>query len=171
MPGGLATLYALDPLSNTLCFNDGQQGHVVQKNEIRNRCSDIDFNTYHAGNFTVGTEGGRAGNIIDLGSPGELKERYGYSESSVAFGQGFASLRLESGKVVVLKDRGTVQELKESNELFKAGKSLAAVPIKLGHIYLVRLTDTFDKSFQILAKFVVVSYVPNESVAIRWQLF
>jgi hypothetical protein len=171
VPGGLATLYALDPLAHTLCFHDGQNGYVVQQNEIKNRCTDLEFNSYDAGGFTVAVEGGRAGNIIDLGTAGELKQRYGYAESSLSTGQGFASIRLENGKVVILKDQRSFQELKESAELFKPGKINAASPIKLGHIYLVRLTDTNDKSFQMLAKFVVVSYVPNESVAIRWQLF
>jgi hypothetical protein len=171
LPGGLATLYALDPLAHTLCFLDGQNGYVVQENEIRNRCMDLEFNSYSAGGFTVGAEGSRAGNIIDLGTAGELRQRYGYAESSLSTGQGFTSLRLENRRVVILKDQRSFQELKESEELFKPGKMNAASPIKLGHIYLVRLTDTNDKSFRMLAKFVVVSYVPNESVAIRWQLF
>jgi hypothetical protein len=170
--GGVATLHALDPLAHTFCFRDGQDGYVVQQNEIRNRCDDLEFNSYNIGNFTVGNEGGRVGNIVDLGVAAELKKNYGYEESSLSTGQGFVSLRVEDGKVVVLKDRKaqTVQQLKESEELFKDGKSLATLPIKLGHIYLVRLTDTHDKSFQLLGKMVVVAYVPNESVTIRWQL-
>jgi hypothetical protein len=32
------------------------------------------------------------------------------------------------------------------------------------------LTDIHDKSFQLLAKMMVVSYQPNDSVTIRWQL-
>jgi hypothetical protein len=170
--GGVATLYALDPLAHTFCFRDGQDGYVVQQSEIRNRCNDLEFNSYKVGGFTVGNEGGRIGNIIDLGAADELKQKYGYEESSLATGQGFISLRVENGKVVILKDRKaqTVQELMESKELFMEGKSLAALPIKLGHIYLVRLTDAHDKSFQLLVKMVVVAYRPNESVTIRWQL-
>jgi hypothetical protein len=70
--GGMVTLYALDPLAHTFCFHDGQNGYVFQQNEIRNRCDDLEFNSYNAGNFTVGNEGGRVGNIIDLGAADEL---------------------------------------------------------------------------------------------------
>ncbi len=168
--GGVAILYALDPLAHTFCFREGQAGLVVQHHEIRNRCSDVDFNSYNRGNFTVATEGGRIGSIIDLGNAAELKDKYRYRESSLATGQGFASIRLENSQLVILKDRETTQPLTESQELFKEGKTLATLPIKLGHVYLVRLTDRHDKSFQLLAKMMVVSYVPNESVTIRWQL-
>jgi hypothetical protein len=169
--GGMVTLYALDPLAHTFCFHDGQNGYVFQQNEIRNRCDDLEFNSYNAGNFTVGNEGGRVGNIIDLGAADELQRQYGYDESSLTRGQGFASLRVENGKLVILKNRRpqTTQELKESNKLFEKGMSLATAPIKLGHCYLVRLTDTDDKSFQALIKMVVIAYTTNESVTIRWQ--
>ncbi|HKO41958.1 MAG TPA: hypothetical protein VJU84_01605 [Pyrinomonadaceae bacterium] len=102
--GGLITLYALDPLARTFCFADGKDGHIFQNYEVRNRCSDIDFNNYNAGNFTVGVEGARLGRIIDLGTALELKQRYGYEET-VGNGQGFASLHIEDGRIVVLKDR------------------------------------------------------------------
>ena len=171
LPGGVSTLYALDPLANSFCFRDGQEGHVVQQNEIRNRCSDLDFNTYNEGNFTVGVEGGRVGSIIDLGTDDNLREKYGYSQSKLAVGEGFVSLRVEDGKVVTMKDRKarTVQELTDADELFAEAKSLAAA-IKAGHIYLIRLTDTHDKAFQLLVKLVVLAYTPDGSVTIRWQI-
>lgn len=97
--GGITTLYALDPLARTFCFGDGREGGVFQQNEVRNRCSDIDFNNYYQGNLTVGVEGGRIGTIVDLGSASELEKRYGYSET-VGKGQGFASLRVENNQVL-----------------------------------------------------------------------
>lgn len=168
--GGLATLYALDPLARTLCFNDGLEGGAFQQNETRNRCSDIDFNAYTAGGFSVGVEGGREGAIVDLGSAAELQKRYGYTET-VGAGQGFASLRAAGGKVFILKDTQshTEQELAESAALFAAGKSTANAPVKPGHIYLLRITDRTDKSFERLVKLLVVAYRPEESVTVRWQ--
>lgn len=77
----LATLHALDPLSRTLCLKDGQPGGGFQNNEVRNRCSDIDFDSYNSGSFTVGIEGGRQGNIIDLGTADDLMKKYGYEET------------------------------------------------------------------------------------------
>jgi hypothetical protein len=72
--GGVVTLYALDPLARTFCFADGREGGMFQQNETRNRCSDIDFNTYNESSLTVGVEGGRTGAIIDLGSAIELEK-------------------------------------------------------------------------------------------------
>jgi hypothetical protein len=169
--GGLITLYALDPLARTFCFADGKDLHTFQNYQVGNRCSDIDFNNYNAGNFTVGVEGARLGRIIDLGTAVELKQRYGYEET-IGNGQGFASLHIEDGRVMVLKDRRSqaMQELKEHTLLFQEGASSASASIKLGSIYLVRLTDRHDKAFQRIIKLVVIAYKPNESVTIRWQV-
>ncbi len=169
--GGIVTLYAIDPLARTFCFADGKDGHIFQNNEVRNRCSDIDFNNYNAGSFTVGVEGGRVGRIIDLGNAAELRQRYGYEET-VGNGQGFASLRVENDRVVILKDRRSqaVQELRESALMFQEGTSGASAPIKLGNIYLMRLTDRHDRTFQRIVKLMVIAYTPNESVTIRWQV-
>lgn len=168
---GLATLHALDPLSSALCLKDGRPGRGFQDNEVRNRCSDIDFNSYNTGAFTVGIEGARLGNIIDLGTAEDLKKKYGYQET-LGQGQGFASLRMEGSRLVILKDRrtGTVQELEEARELLEASRKGAAAAVRLGHIYLMRLTDGHDKTFNLIAKLIVVDYRPNESVTIRWQL-
>ena len=167
--GGIVTLYALDPLARVFCFADGKDGQVFQHHEVRNRCGDIDFNSYNAGSLTVAVDGGRVGRIVDLGNAGELKQRYGYAET-VGNGQGFASLRIENGRVVVLKDlkAHTVQELKESALLFQDGVSNASATIRLGNLYLVRLNDLRDGTFRIV-KLMVIAYTPSESVTIRWQ--
>ncbi len=47
--GGVATLYAHDPLTQSVCFRDGGAGHVFQQNEVRNRCSDFNYHSYYAG--------------------------------------------------------------------------------------------------------------------------
>jgi hypothetical protein len=169
--GGIATLYALDPLARTFCFGDGREGHIFQQGEVRNRSSDIDFNAYNESALTVGIEGGRSGTIIDLGSAAELQKRYGYTET-VGNGQGFASLRAANGKIYIIKERQphTEQELTESALLFANSKSSATAPVKPGHIYLVRITDSSDKSFERLVKLLVIAYTPGESVTFRWQV-
>lgn len=168
--GGIATLYALDPLSQTLCFEDGKEGKTIQQNQVRNRCSDIDFNAYKENSFSVGIEGGRNGVIIDIGMASELQKRYGYTET-VGGGQGFASLRVANGKAFILKDykSGSEQDLAESSSLFTNGNTNVSVPVKLGHIYLLRITDRNDKSFERFFKLIVVSYKEGEYVTIRWQ--
>lgn len=152
-------------------FADGLEGGVFQHNEVRNRCSDIEFKNYNGNSFSVGNEGGRIGTILDLGSSNELEKRYGYSET-VGKGQGFASLRVENNNVLILKDRRTQSEqnLVESALLFAESEKGANASIKLGHIYLLRIVDRYDKNFERIVKLIVIAYIPNESVTTRWQL-
>jgi hypothetical protein len=169
--GGVATLYALDPLSDSFCFGDSKDGHVFYNNEVRNRCSDVDFGNYRAGSLSVGIEGGRLGTIVDLGSAVELGKKYGYQET-VGNEQGFASLRRAGDKAIVLKGKSgqAAQQLAESALLFGEGRSNASAPVKLGDIYLIRLTDSFDKSFERVVKLKVIAYTPDVSVTVRWLL-
>jgi hypothetical protein len=168
--GGVATLYGLDPLSQSFCFSDPGEGHVFQQHAVRNRCSDINYGSYHAEHFSVGIEGGRLGNLVDLGTADDLKKEYGYEET-VGGGQGFASIHLEDGNVVILKDRRAqlMQALKESATVFGQPAKPGEAPVKLGHIYLARITDNHDSSFQLVVKLLVIAYVPGESVTLRWQ--
>lgn len=168
--GGVVTLYALDPLSQSFCFRDAGAGLTFYQHEVRNRCSDINFSNYYAEHFAVGIEGGRVGAIVDLGTADDLKKKYGYEET-VGNGQGFASVHLKDGKFVILKHRraGAMQELQESAQLLAAPASAAKAPVKFGHIYVARIIDRNDADFQLLVKLLVIGYVPGESVTIRWQ--
>ena len=168
----IATLFVRDPLTQSVCFRDGGPSGVFQNGQLRNRCSDLNFNSYVANGFKVGIEGGRDGIILDLGTPEELKTKYGFSET-VGGGQGFASISVNNGKALILKDykTGSLQELTGTTALFgKPTEATESAPVKLGHIYLVRITDRHDKSVDVFAKVLVVAHVPNESVTVRWQL-
>ena len=168
---GIATLFARDPLSQSLCLRDGGPGGTFQNGQTRNRCSDLNFDSYSANAFSVGVEGGREGVILDLGTPQELKGKYGYSET-VGGGQGFASIGVRNGKALILKEykSGELQEVAESAQLFGSPKAVFSVPVKPGHIYLLRVTDRHDKAYEMVAKILVVAYVPGESVTVRWHL-
>jgi hypothetical protein len=168
--GGVITLYALDPLTQSFCFRDAGAGLTFQQYEVRNRCSDINFNNYYAEHFAVGIEGARVGSIVDLGTADDLRKKYGYQET-VGGGQGFASVHVDSGKVVILKDRRAriMQDLQESTQLFAAPTPGAKAPVKLGHVYLARITEGSDDRAQVLVKLLVIGYVPGESVTFRWQ--
>jgi hypothetical protein len=170
LKGGVITLYALDPLAQSFCFRDAGNGHVFYQHEVRNRCSDINYSSYYAEHFAVGIEGRRLGSIVDLGASDDLKKEYGYEET-VGGGQGFASVHLEDGKVVILKDRRAqaMQDLKEAAQLFTQATSVAKAPVKIGHVYLARITDSDDGNFQVVVKLLVIGYVPGESVTFRWQ--
>jgi len=109
---------------------------------------------------------------LDLGTADELRNRYGF-EDAQGGGTGFASLHLQGDKVMVLKQdlsRQEFQPLQEGSRLFTEVGPSATAPVKLGHIYLVRITDKKDKSTQQLVKLIVISFRPEEAVTLRWEL-
>lgn len=78
---------------------------------------------------------------------------------------------------MILKDRktNTLQELREGGVLFQIqsqrdATAKGSAAIKAGHIYLARIIDRHDASFQLFVKMLVLSYTPNESVTFRWEL-
>lgn len=172
--GGVFTMYALDPLARTLCFSDGKEGMAFVNHQWGNRCSDLSFGLAGNGSFVSGIEVSRVAAIVDLGTPNDLRERYGFEDADNG-GVGFASIRLEEGKVMVLqednsgKTKPVMQALREGPKLLEVGPS-ANAPIKLGHIYVLRIADTKDKSFQQVVKLMVISYRPDEAVTLRWEL-
>lgn len=171
--GGVFTMYVLDPLARTLCFSDGKEGMAFMNNQWENRCSDLSYSPAGNGSFVTGIEINRVAAIVDLGTPNDLRTRYGFEDADNG-GVGFASLRLEEDKVTVLKEDNSKtkpiwQPLEESPKLFEV-KSSATAPIKLGHIYLVRVADTKEKSLQVVVKLMVIAYRPDEAVTLRWEL-
>lgn len=170
--GGIFTLYMLDPLARTLCFTDGKEGMTVISNDWGNRCSDLSFTLASGGSFVSGIEANRMAAIVDLGSADELRSRYGFEDANGG-GTGYASLHLAGDKVMVLKQdlsKPEYQPLQEGSKLFSEVAPSAVAPIKLGHIYLVRIADKKDANFQQLVKLIVIAYRPEESVTLRWDL-
>jgi hypothetical protein len=172
--GGVFTLHALDPLSRTLCFSDGKEGMAFANNQWENRCSDLSYSLAGNGSLVTGIESNRVAAIVDLGTPDQLRERYDYDDAERG-GNGFASLRLEGGKIMILQDNSNRnkqvwQPLKEGSQLFTEVKSSANAPIQLGHIYLLRIADQQDKNFQQIVKLMVIAYRPDEAVTLRWEL-
>ena len=170
--GGIFTMYIHDPLARTMCFSDGKEGFGFVDNDWRNRCSDLGFILASGGSLVSGMEVNRLAAIVDLGTPEELRQRYGFEEAPGG-ATGFASLHLAGNKVRVLKQdisKPEYQPLQESAKLFADLAPSATAPIKLGHIYVVRIADKNDTSFQQLAKLMVIAFRPEESVTLRWEL-
>lgn len=169
----ITTLYAFDPIAQSFGFHDGKYGHEIVNGSVYNRNSDIDFNTYNKGKFTVGVEGGRTGIIIDLGTSDDLQNKYKYSETGGG-GQGFASIHRVNKTLLILKGyayNGTFQAMDESKELFRvATQKQGNAMVNRGHIYLIRITDNYKPDFELIAKIIVIAYTPNESVTFRWSL-
>ena len=168
--GGLFTMYVVDPLSRTLCFSDGKEGMAFVNTDWGNRCSDLSFAAN--GSLVSGIEADRVAAIVDLGTADELRQRYGFEDANGG-GTGFASLHLQGDKIMVLKQDLSKQEfqpLQEGPKLFTEVAPSASAPIKLGHIYLVRIADKKDKSFQQLVKLMVIAFRPEEAVTLRWEL-
>lgn len=167
--GGIFTMYAIDPLARTLCFNDGKEGMAFTNTGWGNRCSDLSF---AGSNFVSGVEVDRLAAIVDLGTADDLSNRYGFEDAQKG-GTGFASIHLQGDKVMVLKEdirKQEFQPLQESPKLFTELGSNVAAPIKLGHIYLVRIAHKKDTSFQQVVKLMVIAFRPDESVTLRWEL-
>ncbi len=170
--GGIFTMYVHDPLARTMCFSDGKQGFAFVNNEWRNRCSDLSYILASNGSLASGIEVNRVAAIVDLGMPDELRRRYGF-EDAQGGGTGFASLHLNGDKIMILKQdlgRPEYQPLQEGPKLFTELTPSATAPIKLGHIYLVRIADKKDTNFQQLVKLMVIAFRPEESVTVRWEL-
>jgi len=171
--GGVFTMYAMDPLSRTLCFTDGKEGMAFISNKWENRCSDLSYTLAGGGSLVSGIELNRIAAIVDLGTGNDLRGRYGYEDAENG-GVGFASLRLEGDKITILRDdngkeKASWQPLQEASQLAEV-KSSANAPIKLGHVYLVRITDSRDKNLQQFVKLIVIAYRPEEAVTVRWEL-
>jgi len=172
--GGIFTMYWMDPLSRSLCFTDGKEGMAFVGNKWENRCSDLSFTLAGGGSLVSGIELNRMAAIVDLGTGNDLRGKYGYEDAENG-GVGFASIRLEGDKVTILQDdngkfKASWQTLQEGAKLFSETKSSANAPIQLGHIYLVRIVDSKDKSFQQLVKLIVIAYRPEEAVTVRWEV-
>jgi hypothetical protein len=169
--GRVTTLYAVDPLARAVCFHDGREGLAIQNHRWTNRCSDLTFSLAGDGTFVTGIEATRIAAMVDLGTANDLRERYGYEDAENG-GEGFASIRLQGDTIVILKEdnpQEQLQPLKEGPALFTDLRPSANVPIRLGHIYLLRIADKKDKSFQRIVKMMVIEYRPNESVTLRWE--
>jgi len=169
--GGIFTMYAHDPLASTMCFSDGKEGFAFVDRDWRNRCSDLRYGLANGGSLISGIEVNRVAAVVDLGTPDEFRNRYGFEEAPGGF-TGFASLHLAGDKVMVLKEdiqKPEYQPVQEATKLFTELAPTANAPIKLGHIYLVRIADKKDKSFQQLVKLIVIAFRPEESVTLRWE--
>src|ERR1051325_4168939 len=101
--GGVFTLYAIDPLSRNLCSTDWKAGMGFINNEWEIRCSDQSYTLAGTGSLVSDIELKRVAAIVDLGTPSDLRGRYGYDDAENG-GVRFASLRLDGDKIVVLQD-------------------------------------------------------------------
>jgi hypothetical protein len=169
--GGIFTMYAHDPLARTMCFNDGKEGFAFVNTDWRNRCSDLGFILAGGGSLASGIEVDRVAAIVDLGTPDEFRNRYGF-EDAQGGGTGFASIHARGDKVMVLKQDISKQEfqpLQEASKLFTDVAPQATAPIRVGHIYLVRIADKKDQSTLQLVKLMVIAHRPEEAVTLRWE--
>jgi hypothetical protein len=169
---GIFTMYALDPLARSFCFNDGKEGMRIANHQWGNRCSDLSFSLVSGGTLVSGIEVDRAAVIVDLGTNNDLRERYGFDDTENG-AVGFASLRLEGNKIMVLQEdvsKPVWTTLKEGAALFNETRASANASIKLGHIYLVRIADSKNQGFRQIAKLMVIAYRPEESVTLRWEV-
>jgi len=166
---GLVTMYLRDPISSSVDFSRGVAGRTFENHMLKNFQSDLDAGV-SPGEFYAGLDGDRVAAIVDLGTPQDLQQKYGYTETR-AIGQGFASIRMHEGELVILKDyeAQTTQQLSDVDPLFEALAGKAHLPIEDDHLYIMRVRDKDPAGFDLMVKFIVVGYEPNVSVTLRWQ--
>lgn len=164
--GGLVTMWRLDALSNRLNLFTGGPGGVHQGNEVRNADTHLDFGNFGPGKdmLSVAVQGGDVGGIVDLGSEEQLHQRFGFAQPG-GIGQGFASVRVEGGHLVIAN--GALGP--EADEVLTAHAINAQASAALDHIYVLRIGHTDDPTFEMLVKFHVVDFTPGRSVTLRWE--
>jgi hypothetical protein len=149
--GAISTLYANDPLEWSLDLRTGQPGTVVQQGELRNRDSHIGMGWF-PDCLTVGIQGGDTGAIVDLGT---------LQEAGKALGMPFVG---NSGNVYVGLQPAWVRD----HAGLQHAASTAHAPIKVGHLYLVRVAN--GEKPDLFAKLIVLDFQPGAQVTLRWQL-
>ncbi|MFO0619228.1 MAG: hypothetical protein U0414_41950 [Polyangiaceae bacterium] len=119
-------LFADDPLRRTADLENGVYGSVLQDGEIRNRNGELDFGWYHAGEFTVGIQGGDAGFILDLGTDADLGLALGSG------GSGFGALHLSTA------GGASTFGYAPADAVFDAGTADHAL-VAQAHVYVIRI--------------------------------
>lgn len=166
-----ATLVAQDFLRSSLSLNDGGAGSMLQDGRVLNRDSQIEYGNYVQQAFSVGIQGGEIGRILDLGPWEQLARLHGYSEV-VGGGVGFLSICREGQGLQVLGAAGhpSTQPLRGTQALFALdARDLDSIEPEVGHIYLLRILDRHDSSYELLVKLLVTEHRPGESVSFLWQ--
>lgn len=166
--GGVATLYAHDPLGWSMSLRDGGPGLVMQGNRLFNRDSTIAFDAYDADSFTVGVQGGDTGAIVDLGPVRDLGQRIGVKET-VGGGQGWAAIAVKDGELGLCADGSnfTAWSVGAIDPAWSTPKPGSHVPVHDGHAYLVRSEN--GQAGPCVAKLIVIAHEPGVSVAMRWE--
>jgi hypothetical protein len=166
------TLYQRHFGQNSVSLATGEFGTLLQGLQVFNVDSELGFGALNGNQLTAGVQGSQVGALLDLGSTAELAAGYGYSET-VGGGQGFASLHFEQGQLQILEDYAsqTHQPFPRGQAFFDAPAPDFSQPVtpEADHLYLVRVLDKLDPSFERLAKLYVVEHVPSERITIVWQ--
>jgi len=166
----IVSMHSLDDLSRTLSFGYGAAGlcyceaYYCDFCEQCNCNSDLDFDWYGASAITSGVEGGRIANIVDVGTEGDNYNTYGLNVNY------FANIRLSGNSLIV--GTNTPFDLRnESGALFsQPSPSYISTPVYLDHIYLVRILDTFDGTFERIVKLKIISVDRDIRIILRYEI-
>jgi hypothetical protein len=149
--GSINTLYASDPLENSLDFHTGRPGLVVQEGEVRNRDSHICLG-YAPDSLAVAIQGGDKGAIVDVGT---LVQCATATSTRITGNGGNAFVSIGAAWA-------------RTHEGLQQTTVNATAPARSGHVYLVRIAR--EGKPDMLAKLLVLEFRPGESVTFRWQL-
>ncbi len=110
------------------------------------------------------------GALVDLGTSDELRARLGDARLGLAVRRPERERHPDRGDVRPrLRLRTGTVEVPESTELF-SGSPTDMKDVQVGHIYLGRITSTYDPAYQILFKFLVTKNLPDTEATIRYRV-
>lgn len=157
---GHVRLNAKDPFRHSWDFLRQNYGGVIQENEVKNGGQHIAYDSYYAGEFSVGIQGGEKGVIVDLGSDEELAKTLGVTQT-VGGGQGFAHLSMETGRFGYAPADAALAWAPAA-----PGSLLDHLPVVQHHVYLLRIVDG-TSGLDMVVKLLVVQH-ETDAVEFEW---
>jgi hypothetical protein len=150
---GVVRLLQFDDLRQTFGFTSGDYGRVLQEGEIRNTNSQVAFVARDGVDHLVfGCQGGEHATAVDVGDP--RNDTAASSCSALTL----ADARRELAKAPAVRGSST------------------ALPVQIGHVYLVAIEDANQalrlvapgEALVLMAR--VVDHVAGRSLELRWQV-
>jgi len=169
----VSTLYGRDPLWRAIDFDTNQAGEVFSTGNggvggVYNQNGMLDFDNYLSGGISAGVQGGQMAVLLDLGTESVISAQYSGGNYYNPWTELFYN---ESMRELVLISSSGVSAPLIENSLFFANSTssgYSSLNVAEGHVYLVRFYDRYDASFERMIKILVVDYIPNEALTIRW---
>jgi len=168
-PACYTTLYANDPLLDSIVIADGTPAKTYKGYYTQERSVDIIYGEMVPGELTLAPFSKRMAGMVDLGTEANLKAKYLVKAPLDSM---FFSIHYDDGKLWLAKDarNGTFQPFDRSDlALLQIVTPAPSFKPIVNHIYLMNITD--DKLHtQQVAKMMVTSITNDQIIRFRWNV-